>query len=100
LCIYRIAQEALSNTLKHSGANYASLALSKTTDGYYMMIKDVGLGFDMGAPSEGLGLISMKERLNLFKGRFTVNSLRGHGTELAITIPFQEDRDSPRPASM
>jgi signal transduction histidine kinase len=59
-----------------------------------MMIKDTGMGFDMGAPSEGLGLISMKERLNPFKGQFTVHSVIGQGTEIVIRIPFQEDCDS------
>jgi signal transduction histidine kinase len=100
LCIYRIAQEALNNTLKHSRGNHAVINLSKTDAEYHMMIKDDGVGFDTEAHSQGLGLISMKERLSPFKGHIAVKSIAGQGTEIVVGIPLRQPPDSISPTEL
>jgi PAS domain S-box-containing protein len=87
ICLLRIAQEALNNVLKHSGANQAVVNLSKATDGYYLTIKDPGRGFDTEAFSTGIGLISMRERVRLSQGRLTIDSRPNEGTEIAVWVP-------------
>ena len=65
LCVFRIAQEALRNVTKHSGAREARLALRKTLHAIHLRVSDNGCGFDYDSPttSKGLGFISMRERL-------------------------------------
>ena len=65
LCLYRIAQEALRNVVKHSGSRHASVELSGTADVIRLRVTDDGVGFDPGsaAGNGGLGLVSMRERL-------------------------------------
>jgi PAS domain S-box-containing protein len=87
ICLLRISQEALNNVLKHSGANHAAVSLSKSIDGYYLTIKDVGRGFDPEAFSTGIGLISMRERVRSSQGRLTIHSRPNEGTEIAVWIP-------------
>jgi len=87
LCLYRVAQEALNNALKHSGANRATMTLSGVIAGYRMIIKDAGKGFDVELASEGLGLISMKERLKVLQGVIAVTSAPGKGTEVVVLVP-------------
>ena len=87
LCLLRIAQEALGNVLKHSGAKRAALTLAKTTDGYNLTIKDTGRGFDTEAFPTGIGLISMRERIRSSQGRLTIHSRPNQGTEIAVWIP-------------
>jgi PAS domain S-box-containing protein len=87
ICLMRIAQEALNNVLKHSGANQAVVNLSKAIDGYYLTIVDPGRGFDTEAFSTGIGLISMRERVRSSQGRLTIHSRPNEGTEIAVWIP-------------
>jgi len=90
LCLYRVAQEALTNALKHSGANHTAITLQKTAEEYYMAIKDDGKGFDMNVPVQGLGLISMRERLMSLQGHFSLLSSPGHGTRIMVKIPRED----------
>lgn len=90
LCLFRIAQEALRNVLKHSGASEASVELSSHSDGIDLRISDPGVGFypDSVKGESGLGLISMRERLRLVGGQFLVESEPSHGTRVRVRVPL------------
>jgi len=98
LCFYRVAQEALSNAAKYSGASRTAVSLSNGNAVLTMRISDSGKGFDTGWPSKGLGLASMHERLRLVNGKLVVTSRLGVGTELIAQVlliqPTQEQRAS------
>jgi PAS domain S-box-containing protein len=87
LCLYRVAQEALSNALKHSNSSVVVLIAAKLENSFYMTIQDCGIGFDTKACVQGLGLISMKERLKLADGELTYDSVPGRGTEIWASVP-------------
>src|SRR6185295_16013298 len=88
LCLYRVAQESLRNISKHSGAKSAELTLVKNEESIELRIADHGRGFDVKVPSrgEGLGLVSMEERVRLLGGSLEVNSQPGAGTELKVYV--------------
>lgn len=91
LCLYRVAQESLNNALKHSHAPAAAVILTKLQGKFYMTIQDSGIGFDSQTSSQGLGLISMSERLRGVNGQFRLHSIPGHGTEIWVEVPDQPD---------
>lgn len=85
---YRIAQEALRNTVKHSGAAVAELELASQPDAVQLRIRDHGRGFEGKADGHhGLGIASMRERAELVRGRVTVSSWPGEGTLVEATLP-------------
>ena len=88
LCIYRVAQEALSNAIRHSGANTVKVALAATQSVVSLEIADDGRGFDPAtiANREGLGLVSIRERLRAVDGSLIVDTKPSHGTRLEIVI--------------
>jgi signal transduction histidine kinase len=90
LCLYRIAQEALQNVIKHSGAQHARVELSGTADAICLRIADDGSGFDsrsLNGRGAGLGLVSIRERLNLVGGAVTIDSKSPGGTRIDVRIP-------------
>jgi PAS domain S-box-containing protein len=91
LCLYRIAQEALQNVVKHSGASMANVALNANDGLISLVVSDNGNGFDTEAvrAKESLGLISMSERIRAVGGKLTVQSVVGSGSriEAQITLP-------------
>jgi PAS domain S-box-containing protein len=91
LCLYRIAQEALSNCVKHSRARMVAITLTKLQSTFYMTVTDSGIGFNPGAQSSGLGLVSMKERLALVHGLIKVRSKIGVGTTIWVMVPDEPD---------
>jgi signal transduction histidine kinase len=91
LCLYRLAQEALRNALKHSGADEVLVHLQGGQDLVMMRIQDNGVGFDPGALHKGLGLISMSERVQILGGRLNIQSQPGHGTTISAWIPLNEE---------
>ncbi len=91
LCLYRVAQESLNNALKHAHAPAAAVILTKLQGKFYMTIQDSGIGFDSQISSQGLGLISMSERLRGVNGQFRLHSIPGHGTEIWVEVPDQPD---------
>jgi signal transduction histidine kinase len=91
LCLYRIAQESLNNALKHAHAPAAAVVVTKLQGKFYMTIQDSGIGFDSQTSCQGLGLISMNERLRGVNGQFRLNSVPGHGTEIWVEVPDQPD---------
>ena len=89
LCVFRIAQEALRNVKKHSGATSAQVRLRLEDNTIHLSVCDQGVGFNPKEPpkGEGLGIRSMEERARLLGGRFKVHSNAGTGTEINVWLP-------------
>jgi signal transduction histidine kinase len=86
--LYRIVQEALTNVLKHAGAQQVTVLLSQTERGVALVVQDDGQGFDpVGVRDGGVGLIGMRERMALLGGRLTVESSESAGTMLTAEVP-------------
>jgi PAS domain S-box-containing protein len=86
--LYRIAREALHNTIKHARARRASVSLKAVEDGYVLEVVDDGVGFDTAAEYPGhLGLASMAERARAAGGRLSIESAAGRGTRVTVQIP-------------
>jgi len=90
LCLYRITQEALQNVIKHSGATSAQVELTADATGLQLSITDDGHGFDLQAvPVNGsLGIVSMRERVRMVHGQFTLQSRPDEGTRIEVRVPF------------
>ena len=86
LCMFRIAQEALSNVVKHSGATTVFLKVEMHGKVISLCVADDGIGFDANAASAGIGLTSMRERLRLLGGELFINSCSDSGTEIIAQI--------------
>jgi len=88
LCVFRVAQEALQNALKHSHAHHVSMHLRGDGHILALTISDDGAGFNVNAAwGTGLGLVSMRERLELVDGTLRIHSENGVGTSLTATVP-------------
>lgn len=85
--LFRVAQEALANVARHSGAGWVALKLSFTETAVTLTIHDDGQGFDLASARQGLGLDSMRERVEGIGGRFTIASRPGSGTTLTAAAP-------------
>lgn len=90
LCLYRIVQESLQNTIKHSGAREASVTLRTDDDEIQLQIVDDGNGFDAATISAkgGLGFVSMRERLRLVGGQIAIDTLPSEGTRIEVRVPL------------
>ena len=89
LCLFRIAQEALVNAAKHSGARTVSVTLAGGPATLSLIIADDGVGFDVDAVAgKGLGLVSIAERLDPVGGTLHIVSAPGAGTRLEVVVPF------------
>jgi signal transduction histidine kinase len=96
LCLFRIVQEGLQNAIKYSQAHRISVRLAGRPRELTLTIEDDGVGFDIdSAWGQGLGLISMGERVEVFGGNFHVRSAPGAGTRIEATVPLHvvEDGD-------
>lgn len=88
LCLFRVVQEALQNAAKHSGATTAMVQLAYGAKGLTLTIADDGCGFETTRGwQKGLGLISMKERLEAIGGTLRVRSAPGKGTRVIAIVP-------------
>ncbi|MGI6206572.1 MAG: ATP-binding protein [Anaerolineae bacterium] len=94
--LFRVAQEALSNVARHSEAGSASVTLEWQEDGFSVSVSDDGKGFDPTTTGPGLGLKSMRERVEALGGRMEVRSAPGHGTTLTFRFPERATGDSGR----
>jgi len=96
LCLFRVLQESLHNSAKHSGAQHVEVGLWGTPDEIHLVVSDSGSGFDSeGAKhSRGLGLISMEERLRVLKGTFSIESQAERGTKIHARVPLGSRSDS------
>jgi signal transduction histidine kinase len=93
LCLYRIAQEALRNVIKHAQTDRVDLVLNADLEFLYLEVRDFGRGFDPAVERSqpGLGLASMKERVRLVDGEVTISSAPGEGTTLGVRVPLLEE---------
>jgi PAS domain S-box-containing protein len=90
LCLFRILQEALQNAVKHSGTDHFEVRLARIPAAIRLIIRDYGRGFDVQEANRslGLGLISMRERVGLVRGRIAITSKKQAGTEIAVQVPI------------
>lgn len=90
LCLFRVAQEAIRNVQKHSGSRRALVRLDENSGSLRLRVSDHGSGFDPEAnePPQGLGLLSMQERLHSLGGELFVHSRVGGGTCIEACIPL------------
>lgn len=90
--LYRVAQEALRNVIRHAGATHVDVVLRRSPDDATLEVSDDGHGFDVKRAEErrpGMGLFSMRERVALVNGRLTVTSSSRRGTHVVATVPLQ-----------
>jgi signal transduction histidine kinase len=85
--VYRVAQEALHNALRHSGAPVVCVSLRARRRRVVLEVTDAGRGFAPGAAPAGLGLASMRERAASAGGTLTVRSAPGEGTLVRLELP-------------
>jgi PAS domain S-box-containing protein len=93
LCFYRIIQECLRNVGKHSKARRVTLELVGKPDRLTLTVTDDGVGFDLKSAQMGIGmgLLSMRERMNLIGGTLSIRSAPGKGTKVAATLMMQQE---------
>jgi PAS domain S-box-containing protein len=91
LCLFRVAQEAIRNVQKHSGTQRAFVQLDELSGSIRLRVSDEGGGFDPDSAdfAQGLGLLSMQERLHSLNGELFVHSRRGGGTCIEACIPLK-----------
>jgi signal transduction histidine kinase len=95
--LYRLAQEALTNVLKHAQATSVSLIIERRADAVHMIVEDDGAGFDVAAArstahiEQRLGLVGMDERVAHLGGTLTIESAPGSGTTVFVRIPLADD---------
>lgn len=88
LCVYRVAQEALRNVVKHAGTKEARVSLMRSGRELILTVQDRGIGFDVAdaRSREGLGLSSMGERVFLVRGELSIDSAPGQGTTVTVRV--------------
>jgi signal transduction histidine kinase len=91
LCMFRIAQEALRNIKRHSGANRAEVRLEQQDGRLHLSVSDCGRGFDSNKPPAecGIGIHSMEERLRLLGGKLEIQSRPMEGTKIDAWLPLK-----------
>lgn len=94
IALFRVAQEALTNVIKHSAARKARVSLAYGQDEIELCVTDDGRGFDVGAQAQqsrpSWGLLGMQERAALLDGHFCIASEPGLGTRVEVVIPYGE----------
>ena len=84
--LLRIAQESLTNTVKHANARSFNATLNISAEKIRLQLVDDGRGFDPHAESDGFGLIGMQERVEQMGGQFIIRSKAGAGTEILVDL--------------
>jgi PAS domain S-box-containing protein len=92
LCLYRVAQESLRNVVKHSRAESANIELCAEEGEIRLTVADFGVGYDSDEVRKrnGLGVISMRERLRVIGGTLLIQSSPGEGTRVEAVVPLGE----------
>jgi signal transduction histidine kinase len=94
ICCFRLAQEALTNVIRHAGARHVAIELAFDDDEVQLVVRDDGKGFDVRAARDraaygaSLGLLSMEERASLAGGTLQIESTPGHGTTIRARFPL------------
>jgi signal transduction histidine kinase len=101
LCLFRVAQEALQNAVKYARAKKVAVSLEGSPDGLALTVADDGVGFDVDAAwGKGLGLVSMRERLDAVGGTLDIRSTPGGGTRVQISVPLPVIEDAEAAAAV
>jgi signal transduction histidine kinase len=94
LCIYRIAQEALNNVVKHSRTTEAFVKLTYENGTIVLKVGDRCVGFDPSIRQRGIGLASMRERLRVLGGELSVESILGKGTTVIAKVQLEKTQSA------
>lgn len=91
LCLFRVLQEALQNAIKYSGVRLFHVTLCGSAHGVELIVSDDGKGFceHEGLSRQGIGLISMRERLQMVNGVLGIKTQPGAGTTISARVPLQ-----------
>ena len=90
LVLYRVAQEGLTNAIRHSHASNIEVVLEQSQQALRLRVVDDGIGFDPQKLDRGLGLVGIRERVELLNGNCGVDTVPGEGTRLWVEIPLTE----------
>ena len=90
LVIYRVAQESLTNALRHSDAVTVIVSLTSDAETIRLTVNDDGKGIQDRLPAATAGIAGMRERALLVGGRLSIGSRQGQGTEVQLTVPVEE----------
>jgi two-component system sensor histidine kinase UhpB len=91
LVIYRVAQESLTNALRHADAQVVTVSLAADAEGVTLSVKDDGTGMPAAPPAGTAGISGMRERALLVGGRLSVESSPDQGTEVRLVVPLDGD---------
>ena len=99
-CLLRVLQEAVQNTVKHSGVKRIEVQLTQQSGEVHLIVRDSGTGFDVEAAMQrkGLGLTSMRERVRLVNGTIAIDSKPMSGTRIHVRVPLESEHDNERAA--
>lgn len=95
--IYRVAQEAIGNALRHSSADQVTVSLAQRQRRVVLEVSDRGVGFDPAEPRAGVGLASMRERAAQAGGSLVISSAPGKGTHVRLSVPMTPSRRASSP---
>ena len=101
IACFRVVQEALTNVVRHAEARHVWIELSQSEGLLKLVVRDDGIGFDVGrireraADTGNLGLIGMRERVEILGGQLAVESEPGHGTRICAALPVSEPASVP-----
>lgn len=94
VALFRLVQESVQNAVKHANANEIQVKIEITKTFGKIIIKDDGTGFDLTAKKENsFGIVGMKERVELLKGKLTIDSTVGKGTVITIDVPLMDEEE-------
>jgi len=97
VALFRLIQEGMTNIAKHAHSDKVNITLVYQEDWTIARIRDFGIGFEvnsaLAAPGEHFGLIGMRERVELFSGRFSIQSSFGKGTTIELSIPSRREEE-------
>src|SRR5699024_1657142 len=92
VAVFRLIQEAIQNAIKHADATTVQVIIEVIHDKISVVVKDDGIGFDqLKKKFDSFGLVGMKERVELLKGKLVINSKPGEGTIIKFTTPLREE---------
>ncbi|HWN94874.1 MAG TPA: ATP-binding protein, partial [Methylomirabilota bacterium] len=99
--LYRVAQESLTNVARHARASHVEVCIEKLSNAVHMQVKDNGRSFSVermlhANKNNRLGLLGMRERVEMVGGRFGVESAPGQGTVVEVQIPFRKRHSADR----
>jgi PAS domain S-box-containing protein len=94
LCVFRVAQEALRNVVRHARARKAEISVRVLDGGLELAVRDDGVGFEpaLRGNRRSLGLTSMRERVRLLQGELDIESAPGRGTNVVARVPLRGER--------